>query len=354
MSGKRDYYEVLGVSRDADEAAIRKAYHKLAKKYHPDTNKSPDAADKFKEVTEAYEVLSDKEKRKQYDQFGFAGDGQGADWNGQGPFSGFGGFGNAGGNGNTQYREFHFTNGDAAGFDDILKNMFGGGFSGGFTSGGTDGFSNFNSSGSGRSYNRGGRSGFHTYSGFGGNAGQTGPVKGQDVTAKITVPFMDAYRGGERVVRLKNASGHMQSYKVHIPAGIESGKKIRLSGQGGPGIRGGAAGDLYLEVTVADQPGFTRKGMDVYSAVKVPFSTAALGGEATVQTLDGNVRCKIREGTQSGSKIRLRGKGMPSMKHPTEKGDLYVTVEIEVPRHLNEEAKRKLREFENAQRGVTV
>ena len=151
------------------------------------------------------------------------------------------------------------------------------------------------------------------------------------------------------VIRLQDpsgANGSVQSLKVHIPAGIDSGKSIRLRGKGMPGTNGGENGDLLLKVQVAEKPGYERKGMDVYTTVTVPFTTAVFGGEAVVSTLYGNVLCKIREGTQSGTKIRLKGKGIVSMNNPSVYGDQYVTVQIQVPRHLSAAAESKLREFE--------
>lgn len=315
MSEKRDYYEVLGVSRNADEAQIKKAYRKLAKKYHPDTNAGDaDAEQKFKEATEAYTVLSDKEKRKMYDQFGHAAFDQTA---GAGSGSGGpgGGFWRTYGGPQGGYQEYHFE-GDS--MDDIFGDIFGDIFHHG-----TGGFSGFKSS--------------------------DFRQKGSDVRAEVTVGFDEAAFGCDKVIRLQDpsgANGGVQSLQVHIPAGIDTGKSIRLKGKGMPGINGGEAGDLLLRVTVAGKPGYERKGMDVYTTVRVPFTTAVLGGEAVVRTLYGNVLCKIKEGTQSGSKIRLRGKGIVSMKDPSVHGDQYVTVEIDVPQHLSPAAKQKLRELE--------
>ena len=305
MAGKKDYYEVLGVGRNADEATIKKAYRKLAKKYHPDMNgDNPEAAARLKEVTEAYNVLSDKEKKKLYDQFGHAA------------FDGSGNTSDFYKNGNGSYQEFHFEGGD---MDDILKNIFGDGFSqSGFSQGGF---------------------------GYGGFRQSNFRQKGKNVSAGIEVSFDEAVFGCDKVIQLQNPDGVVQSLKVHVPAGIDTGKKIRLRGQGMPGMNGGEAGDLMLEVTVGKKPGYERKGMDVYTTLNIPFTTAVLGGEVIVPTLYGNVSCKIQEGTQSGSKIRLRGKGIVSMKNPQVKGDQYVTVQIQVPRHLNPEAKQKLREF---------
>ena len=332
MSEKRDYYEVLGVGRNADEAQIKKAYRKLAKKYHPDTNAGDaDAEQMFKEVTEAYTVLSDKEKRKMYDQFGHAAFDQtaGAGAGNGGPG---GGFWRTYGGPQGGYQEYHFEGGN---MDDIFGDIFGDIFHHG-----TDrterssygGFGGFNSSGFG-----------------GGRSGGAFRQKGSDVRAEVTVGFDEAAFGCDKIIRLQDPSdqnGGVQSLQVHIPAGIDTGKSIRLKGKGMPGINGGEAGDLLLKVTVAGKPGYERKGMDVYTTVRVPFTTAALGGEAVVRTLYGNVICKIREGTQSGSKIRLRGKGIVSMKDPSVHGDQYVTVEVDVPQHLSPAAKQKLREFE--------
>ena len=352
---KRDYYEVLGVNKNADAATIKKAYRKLAKKYHPDSNEgNASAAEHFKEVNEAYDVLSDEKKRKLYDQFGHAAfeEGAGNYGNAQGsPFgSGFGGAqGNPFGGGfhgsysdGNGYHEYHFENGED--MDDILKNIFGGGFKKSKSSGG------FGSSGFGGS-------GFHGsgFGGFGSNGtggfGGSYSSKGEDLHAEVTVSFDEAAFGCDKVITLQdpNAPGNpSQSLKVHIPAGIDTGKTIRLRGKGMPGTNGGDAGDLMLKVKVADKPGYERKGTDVYTTITVPFTTAVFGGEALVQTLYGNVLCKIREGTQSGSKIRLKGKGIVSMKNPSVRGDQYVTIQIQVPQNLNYSAKEKLHEYAKA------
>ena len=297
MSRKRDYYEVLGLDKSADVAAIKKAYRKLAKKYHPDTNAgNPQAEEKFKEVTEAYNVLSDEEKKKLYDRFGHAAFEEGA---GDGHFHG---------DPQGSYQEFYFNGADVD-LDDLFGDLFGRGFR------------------------------RETFSG-----------KGQDVTACVEVSFEEAALGCEKTIRFQHPDGSMQSLQVHIPAGIDHGQKVRLRGKGMPGRNGGEAGSLLLEVQVRESASFERKGMDVYSTVNVPFITAALGGEVIVNTLYGKVSCKIKEGTQAGTKIRLRGKGIVSMKNPSVKGDQYVTVEIQVPRHLNQEAKKKLKEFYDASR----
>lgn len=318
MAQKKDYYEVLGVDRSATDAEIKKAYRKLAKKYHPDMNKdNPKAEELFKEVTEAYEVLSNKEKRKLYDQFGHAafdeGAGQDGAYNtgGQGFGSGTGGFGGFGGqefHGGFGGQEFH---GSFGGFGDNLDDIF-------------DGF--FGGSKKGRSRSR----------------------DGEDVLAKVDVSFEEAALGADKVIRFRAPDGSEQSLQVHIPAGIDSGQKIRLKGKGMPGQNGGGAGSLLLEVTVQGKPGFERKGMDIYTTVEIPFETAVLGGETIVPTLNGRVSCKIKEGTQSGTKIRLKGKGIVSMKNPSRKGDEYAVIRIRVPRNLSADAKQKLQEYAKA------
>ena len=365
MASKRDFYEVLGIKKGASQSEIKKAYRKMAKKYHPDTNAGDEAAaEKFKEVSEAYSVLNDPEKKKLYDQFGhaaFDGTGQpggsyGAGFGGAGS-SGFGGFGGTGGSGfsgfsqgpDGSYQEYHFD----GNMDDILKDIFGHGFSGsgsgasGFSGfSGTSGTSGFSGS-SGKGFS--GASGGSGFSGFGGGAGYGSfPQDGENVHADINVTFDEAAFGGDRYFDLKDPAGKKQSIKVHIPAGIDNGQSIRLRGKGMPGANGGKAGDLLLKVHVAARPGFERKGMDVYAPVRVPFTTAVLGGKVEVQTLRGKVKCNIKPGTQSGTKLRLRDKGIVSMKDPAKFGCHYAVVEIDVPKNLSEDAKQKLAEFDRA------
>lgn len=363
MGEKRDYYAVLGVGRDADDNAIKKAYRKLAKKYHPDTSDgNKQAEEKFKEVTEAYEILSDPEKRKLYDRFGhgaFDGSGAGAsDYGSQGfrgsPFDDlfgkgagsrtyyrssdgsahwgtgpdFGAYGDMGAD-NGSY-EYHFEGQD---MEDILRSMFGSGA-------GEGGF---------------GENGFRE-GGFGeGGFGRSGSGSGADIQAEISVSFDEAALGCDKVIRLEDGAGTGrgsttagQSLKVHIPAGIDTGKSIRLKGKGRPGRNGGSPGDLLLKVNVGEKPGYERRGMDIYTTANIPFTTAVFGGEVTVETLYGKVLCKVKEGTQSGTKIRLKGKGIVSVKDSKVHGDQYVTIQIQVPSNLSDEAKRKLKEFEEA------
>ena len=358
----------FGVNKKTQmQQRLKKAYRKTGKEnINPDSNEgNASAAEHFKEVNEAYDVLSDEKKRKLYDQFGHAAfeEGAGNYGNAQGsPFgSGFGGAqGNPFGGGfhgsysdGNGYHEYHFENGED--MDDILKNIFGGGFkksksSGGFGSSGFGG-SGFHGSGFG-GFGSNGTGGFG--SGFGtggsdfGSHGFSGSYssKGEDLHAEVTVSFDEAAFGGKKVIRLQSSNGGVQNYEVNIPAGIESGKSIRLKGKGYPGVGGGEAGDLLLKVNVQDKPGYKREGRDIYTTVNIPFTTAVFGGEAKVHTIYGDVLCNIKPGTQSGTKIRLRGKGIVAMNNPSVHGDEYATVQIEVPTNLTPEARRKLKEFE--------
>ncbi len=348
MSVKRDYYDVLGIDRNADEKTIKKAYRKLAKKYHPDTNSNnPEAADRFKEVNEAYDILSNPEKKKLYDQFGHAAFEAGAD-PGAGAGAGTGGFGGFHGGTNGSYQEFHFNGEDMDDiFGDIFGNMFHGSHSGSHGFGGNGAYEHFTGNGGGFHSGFGG-SGFHSGGGF---HQQNFSQKGSDVKASINVTFDEAAFGADKRISLSSpdgSSGAPQTLQVHIPAGIDTGKSIRLKGKGMPGTGGGEPGDLLLKVTVGTRPGYERKGSDVYTTVSIPYTTAVFGGEATVPTLYGNVVCKIREGMQSGSRIRLRGKGIVSMKNPSVRGDQYVTIQIQVPQNLNYTAKEKLHEYAKA------
>lgn len=317
---KRDYYDVLGVNRSADEQAIKRAYRKLAKKYHPDTNPGDRQAEqKFKEITEAYNVLSDAEKKKLYDQYGFAAfeEGYGAGQRhsgGQGDFSG--GFGK-----NGAYREFHFTGGDMGDMEDLFGGLFG---------------DLFRSRGTGDFRSQAG-------SGFGGFR-----QKGADARADIEISFEEAAFGCDKVFQLRDENGKLSSLQVHIPAGIGEGQSVRLKGKGASGVGGEAAGDLMLKVHIRPKPGYERRGNDVYVTVSIPYTTAVLGGEAVVPTLTGNVSCKIAAGTQPGSKIRLKCKGIPSMKNPAQKGDEYIVIQIEVPRDLTPDERQKLTEYDRA------
>lgn len=307
MAAKRDYYEVLGVSKTASDADIKKAYRTLAKKYHPDTNAGDAAAaEKFKEASEAYAVLGDAEKRKMYDQFGMAAfDGSGGGTGGN-PFGG---------------AEFHF---DGADFGDMFGDIFGSFFGGGTQRSGRSGF------GGGSRY----------YSGGFGQGGFN--ARGRDAEAGITIDFDEAVYGCEKTLTMSDGRGGSQQFTVRIPAGIEGGGTLRVAGKGYAGSGKGQAGDLLLTVNVRDKAGYERKGLDIYTTLLVPFDVAVLGGEALVHTMFGDLKCKIAPGTQSGSKIRLRGKGV--RKGGTQ-GDHYVTIRIAVPRNISPEAEKALKKF---------
>ena len=328
MTKAKDYYEVLGVDKNADDETIKKAYRKLAKKYHPDTNAgNAEAEKKFKEISEAYAVLSDKEKRKEYDQFGSG------DFDGGNPFGGGTSYRYyTNGDPNQGYQEFHFEGGN---MDDIMEELFG--HMGGMGHmGGLGGFGSDHSHRSSRTsfYNSGFDNGF--------DGGFTGSSMNNNIETEMTISFDDAVFGCDKLISLQDphSSAAPKKLKVHIPAGIASGQTVRLKGKGRT-----SAGDLLIKVTVEEKIGYERKGMDIYTTVNIPYEIAALGGEATIPTLYGNVKCKIKEGTQSGCKIRLKGKGVVSMKNSSQYGDQYATVQIQVPRHLSEEAKQKLREY---------
>lgn len=284
---QRDFYEVLGVSRSASHDEIRKAYKKLARQYHPDVKPDdPGSQQKFAEITEAYEVLGDEEKRKKYDQFGHAY--RAAGGAGGNPFQGFGG------------------GGASFDLDDILGGMFGGGGGGNPFGGGR------------RSVQR--------------------PQKGQDAKAEITVPFLVAVEGGNHEITIQ-AGGSTERLNIKVPAGIEDGKSIRLSGKGNPGINGGPAGDLLVTVRSAPHPWFRREGRNILVDVPMTPSEAALGAKVDVPTLtDGTVVMTVPPGTSSGARLRLRGKGAPDPK-TGQRGDQMAVLKIVVPKDLSDEAR---------------
>ena len=357
---KRDYYEVLGVSKDADDAAIKKAYRALAKKYHPDMNPGDaEAEKKFKEASEAYAVLSDAEKRRQYDQFGHA-----AFEGGAGGAGGFGGF-----------------NFNGADFGDIFGDIFGDLFGGG-----------------GR---RGGRA-------------NNGPMKGANIRKSIRITFEEAVfgckkelevilkdpcttcggtgakpgtspetcpkcggkgqvvytsqsffgtvqnvqtcpncGGSGKVIKEKctscSGTGYTSSKKkieVTIPAGIDNGQSVRIREKGEPGTNGGPRGDLLVEVNVSRHPIFQRQDMHIFSTVPISFAQAALGGDVKIQTVDGAVIYNVKPGTKTDTKVRLKGKGVPSLRNSAVRGDHYVTLVIQTPEKLSAEAKEALRRFD--------
>ena len=355
MAEKRDYYEVLGVDKGADEASIKKAYRVLAKKYHPDMNPdNKEAEAKFKEVNEAYEVLSDADKRAKYDQYGHAAFDPAAGGAGGG-FGGFGGFGD---------------------FGDIFSSFFGGGFGGG-------------------------------------SARQNGPIRGEDIGARVSVSFEEAAFGvkkeitynrickcpdcagsgaakgssaetcgkchGSGQMRVIQRLGGMQfqstttcdgcggkgkivrtpcnncrgkgyiriskKLDVSIPAGIDDGERIALRGQGNDGRNGGSAGDLILQIMVKPHPIFEREGYHIFCEVPLPVTDAILGAEIEIPTLEGNIKYNIPEGTQPGDRFTVKGQGIPYINNKTRRGDLVFEVKIEIPRALSEKQKEQVRAF---------
>lgn len=358
---KRDYYEVLGVDKNADDAALKKAYRALAKKYHPDMNPGDKEAEKkFKEASEAYAVLSDPEKRRQYDQFGHAAFDGGA-----GGADGFGGF------------DFN-----GADFGDIFGDIFG-----------------------------------DLFGGRRGSAGaRSGPMKGANLRTSVRITFEEAVFGTEKEIELTvkeecktchgtgakpgtspetcpkcggkgqvvftqqsffgtvrnvqacpdcggtgkiikekctdcHGSGFVpmkKRFAVTIPAGIDNGQCKRLAGQGEPGINGGPRGDVLVEVIVGQHPIFQRQDTNIYSTVPVSFAVAALGGEVVIDTVDGKVIYDVKAGTQTDTRVRLKGKGVPSLRNKDLRGDHYVTLVVQTPEHLSAEAKELLRKFDEA------
>jgi curved DNA-binding protein len=319
---KRDYYEVLGVKKTATEDEIKKAFRKLAMKHHPDRNPgNKQAEERFKEINEAYAVLSDAKKRQQYDQFGPSGFSQ--RYSQEDIFRGFDisdllkdlgfSFGRAGGSsrrGRTPY----------GGFEDLF-----GGFQRGQAGGPQPGdFRDIFSGG-----------GYQDQGPFG--------QKGQDLNSELHLSFEEAARGTEKKVRLSKGN-RIEEVSVKVPAGIESGKKLRLAGKGADGRGGGQAGDLYLKVNVAEHPVFKREGSDIVVDKEIKFSDAVLGTSIEVPTLEGNKTIKVPPGTQSNSRIRLKGFGLPRL-HDGGKGDELVRILIKYPRNLNDRQKKLIEEL---------
>jgi len=297
----RDYYETLGVSKTATEDEIKSAFRKLARKYHPDVAKDKKAAEeKFKQINEAYEVLSDAEKRQKYDQLGANWNQPGGfqpppDWGGSQP--GGGSYQWGGDGGGVQF-EFGGT-----GFSDFFEAFFGGGR---------------------------GRSAF---GGFGGR--EATAERGADVEADILVTLEEALHGSKRTVSLRRpGSNKVETYQVKIPRGVHEGQRIRLAGQGEAGARGGKSGDLFLRVRLAKHPDFTVEGSDLIHEVKVAPWQAVLGTELKVPTLEATVRLKVPAGTQGGQRFRLRERGLPGASG--NRGDLYVVAQIQIPKKLSE------------------
>ena len=306
----KDYYKILGVEKTASDKEIKRAYRKLARTYHPDMN--PDnkqAEEKFKDINEAYEVLSDPGKRKKYDQLGsdwhrwqqMGGNPNNFDWN---QWTGGGAGQRTGGVTVEDLGDLFGGSGGGGGiFSDFFSQIFGGGRS------------------RGRDYRY-----------------RSQPQRGQDYQQEIEITLQEAHKGTSRAMA---QSGR----RVKIPAGAKTGTKIRLAGQGAPSVTGGPPGDLYLIIKVLPDPRFERKGNDLYTAVPIDMYTALLGGEVHLETLSGPVTLKIQPGTQNGQKIRLRGKGMPHLRHKDRYGDLYATVDVRLPAHLTDRQRQLLEQM---------
>jgi len=355
---KRDYYEVLGVDKGADEASIKKAYRQLAKKYHPDMNPGDTEAEKrFKEASEAYAVLSDPEKKAQYDQFGHAAFDQGG-----GP-GGFGGF------------DFSGDMGDI--FGDIFGDLFGGGTKRRANSGPMKGANvragvrvTFQEAvfGCEKQLELGLKDECKTCHGSGAKPGTSKDTcpkcggKGQVVYTQQSlfgmvrnVQTCPECSGSGQIIKEKctdcRGTGYTSSRKkiaVTVPPGIDDGQSIRIRDKGEPGINGGSRGDLLVEISVLRHPIFQRQDMNIFSTAPISFAQAALGGEVRINTVDGDILYDVKPGTQTDTKIRLKGKGVPSLRNKNTRGDHYVTLVVQVPGGLNEEAKEALRKFDTA------
>lgn len=313
----KDYYQTLGVAKGASDKELKQAYRKLARKHHPDVNPGDRSAEaRFKEINEAYEVLGDPDKRRKYDELGAnwrqyeQAQQQGQGFPGGSPFGGAGAPGGAwninmggpGGYRTMSEEEMHDLFGNEDPFSDFFRTFFGGG------------------GGGAREGPRGGR-----------QARAPRSHKGRDIEHEVELTLEEAFHGATRRLSIKQG-GHARSVDVRIPAGVRDGSRVRAAGEGEAGGNGGASGDLYLRVRITPHPVFERKGNDLHAKVAVPVTTAVLGGEAHVPTVTGPVRLKIPETTQAGQVFRLKGHGMPAVGKPDERGDLYATVDIQLPR----------------------
>ena len=294
-----DYYKILEVGKNATEAEIKKAYRKLARKYHPDLNPNDKEAErKFKEINEANEVLSHTENRKKYDDYGenwqhaeeFEKSKQQRQYQGNGNQGGFGGSGGGG-----------FRGGDD--FSDFFESMFGGRTSGG-----------------------GGR--------------RTAQYKGQDFNAELHLELKDVYTTHKRTLTINS-----KNIRITIPAGVENGQQIKISGMGAEGSGGGPKGDLYITFTIENHTKFKLDKHNLYATVDLDLYTAILGGEITADTFDGKVKLTVKPGTQNGTKVKLKGKGFPVYKKEGEFGDLYLTYQIQIPTNLSEKEKELFTEL---------
>lgn len=306
-----DYYQVLGLDRNASQEDIKKAYRKLARQYHPDLNPgNEEAKKKFQQINEANEVLSDADMRKKYDQYGAT---YGEHWKqgeeyekarkAQGARSAGAGTGGFGGRG-SDWGDFSYTHGQHEGdFSDFFESIFG--------------------SSTGRGRQRG-----------------SARFKGEDYNAELHLDLAEAAQTHKQVITVNG-----KNIRITIPAGVEDGQVIRLRGHGGEGVNGGPHGDLYITFRITNRTHFKRVGADLHTTVSIDLYTAVLGGEVTVDTLDSKVKLKVPPGTQSGTKVRLKGKGFPVYKREGEHGDLYVTYTVKIPTHLTERQKELFREL---------
>ncbi len=311
----KDYYKILGVSKDATQEEIKRAYRRLARKYHPDVNPGDKSAEeKFKEINEAYEVLGDPEKRKKYDALG-------ADWRR---------WQQAGAPGDFDWSRW--TTGTPGGAEfrwttvEDLEDLFGSGSP----------FSDFFE---------------QIFGGVGRRAGRrAGPRKGRDLEVPVELTLEEAYHGTRRLIDL----GDGRRIEATIPRGVREGAKVRLAGQGAPGVAGGPPGDLYLVVHLRPHPEWRREGDDIHADVPVDIFTAVAGGEVPVRTPGGTVMLRIPPRTQNGRTFRLRGKGMPNMRHPDRYGDFYAHVKLVLPQDLTDEEVSAIRELARRRQGVRV
>lgn len=294
-----DYYNTLGISKSASEADIKKAYRKLARKYHPDVNPNDkEAHKKFQQINEANEVLSDPEKRKKYDQYG-------KDWKHADQFEkakqqqGAGGFGGSG-FGGQDFGQYTYSSGDDSGFSDFFESLFGGGK----------------------------------------RSRQQAKFRGQDYNAELHLSLNDAYTTHKQTITVNG-----KNVRITIPAGVENGQVIRLKNYGSPGVNGGPNGDLYITFIVNNTTNFRREGNNLYKDEDLDLYTAILGGEKTIETFSGKIKLKVTPETQNGTKVRLKGKGFPVYRKEGEFGDLYVTWNLKLPTNLTARQKELFTEL---------
>ena len=294
-----DYYQVLGLDKSASASDIKKAYRKLARKYHPDVNPDDkDAEMKFKQLNEAHAVLSDPEKRKKYDQYG-------KDWEHAEEYE------KARARQQQSYSQrsgpFTYSGSGAGGedFSDFFESMFGGG-------------------------------------GFGGGGRQRQTrFRGQDYSADLELHLRDAFSSHKRTLTVNG-----KNIRITVPAGIEDGQTIKIKGHGGPGVNGGPAGDLYITFRILNTTPFKREGANLYKEVDIPLTKAVLGGELTTETFDGKVKLQVKPGTRNGTRVKLKGKGFPVYKKSGQFGDLYITYQVSIPEKLTSDQEKLFKDLE--------